>query len=454
MMGSLVAAIAAVSWASSCALTIRSGDGQVRSVTSYGFAGGNAAFNVSAAGVDVVQASMISHAVSNGRIVFVQVTTVTVNVADWANACHGNGCAGLVLYADPSDLLRTILEMLAWSYWVPQPGAFAALPIMVAVDDIGTVSSSDTVTMVNDVPALEQNPAARTLRSFQTMAAFSIVAVAYFFLAMLYLVRILQFVVDASWRFRRPPWLAIVTLLFCVLGYAVRGTRAANLAWFHEQGLSFPALIFFAYADFPLVAVARTVVTVIGTQTMDAQGQDRWLSRFYHCGSIIGLSIAATLCILVGIATGTQVIPFGVVATYLLFASHGMLYTLKQGWGIFWTVRQLHSQTRFGGGGDAVAERRRAVARGLCATWVMATLTLVSQVAVLAAQNTSPASFLIAYGASQVVGWVAGSALLTTFRPRPSAIDRFLTIRRILKRADGASPGHAKTAIRVSPAAN
>lgn len=429
MMLSVPAFAAIISTSVSFALTIRSEGGQLRTLASYGFASGNTTFNVSASPWPGIaqHPSMIS-AEARGRIVFVEVTTVTVNVANWANACDSNGCVGLVFYARPSSLLRTVLLLLAWSYWVPNPGAISTLPVCTVVDELGTVVPSDLVTMTADMSETERNPAAVALMLPSTIAFYGFVAVVYALLSMLYFGKLLQFVVNENGRLRKPPLPAAMTLCFFMLGYAVHSIRACNLAWSHEQGFSYPVLILFRYADCPLIAAGRTALALISTGLLEQQVKKRWVTTSVRFGFAVGLFATVGIFAIVGIATVTQVLPMGIVALYLIFLSHSIVYTVKQGISVLYVVRGLTSRRRQVGHADGAQTTGRKVAARLCATWTVATITLASHVVVLAVQNTSPLNFLIAFGISQVVGLISGSALLTTFHPKPSAVDRYMAL--------------------------
>lgn len=426
----LTAIVAVAIWAAplpSNALTIRSADGQVRSLSSYGFAMGNQTFNVSAPAwqADVERPTGIDQG-AHQRVVFVEMATVTVNVAEWADACARNGCAGLVLYVAPGSLLRTIVEMLAWSYWVPRPGAFATLPIVVAVDTVGAIGTSDIVVMASDRDTVEQNPAGIALRRAPVVILFSCIAAALVLLSLADIVRVLQFSVDDSWRVRAPPWPTTVNICFLVLSQVVRTIRAINIAWCREQGLPYAALVFVNHIDMPLSATARIALNVTVSRLMTAELSARPVLTAYYAVTAAGVLLTAAMYVVVDVASGTQVLPMGVIATHLFLLSTSILYTVTNAYPCWAVLPHICKSKRQGRLTPDASSTRRPIYIRLCSSWVMATLVLLSQLAVLAVQNTSPFHFLVAYGVSQVMAIVWAIPMLVAYRPKSSAIDRCL----------------------------
>ncbi|XXQ34953.1 Uncharacterized protein PBTT_05402 [Plasmodiophora brassicae] len=412
------------------ALTIRSAaTGQERALTSYGFALGNTTFDVSSTGV-LYSLSPENDAWS-GRILFVEVTTVTVNVADWANACQRNHCAGLVLHIAPSSLLRTLMQTLAWSYWVRQPGAFATLPIVVVVDDIGAVGASDDVVMAMSPGRIDANPAGAALRLPSIIGAFSCIAVSYFFIVALDALRVLQFAVDDQWKFRAPPWRAVITLVLLVLGHVVRVLRAANTAWYRERAFPYPVAVFITYAELPIMAAARTAMGSIISRSVEAQGHDRSLLMADRAAVVLAVLATIASYIALGIAAVTQVMPLGVVACYLLFLAPSIIYTLSQGYACFVLIMGLGEAPRQVGLASDAIEKRQSFGVRIGATWTIAMLMLALQLLVLAIQNVSPTYFLATQAASQVLGVLAAAATVVMFRPKSSAIGSRCYSRRV-----------------------
>ncbi|XXQ39830.1 Uncharacterized protein PBTT_10312 [Plasmodiophora brassicae] len=413
---------------SSQALTVQTVGGQPRTLSSYGFATGNTSFSVSAMPwfASGERPATLDAGVAN-RVVFVEVTTVTINVADWARACHGNACAGLVFYIEPSSLLRTIVQMLAWSYWTTaQSDAFASLPMLVVVDDVDAASvlSGRLVTMTSDRASVEQNPAAVALRLPSTIALFSFIAVAYVCIIVFDVVRVLQFVVDDKWRMRAPPWPVTLSIGVIMVAHVTRTIRAANLAWFHEQGISYPYLVLFTYLDLPITAMSRSSLNLTITRSLEAEGQDRSVLMADRLGSVVGLLITIAMFVIVLVAAGTEVLPMGVIATYLMLLAPSIIFSVSNGYACLVVVRRvLQGQRQAGLSASADALRgRRAVARRLGAAWSISTLLLASHLVVLAVQNVSPGHFLAAYGVSQIVGMFSATAMLIAYRPKSSAV--------------------------------
>ncbi|XXQ35629.1 Uncharacterized protein PBTT_04931 [Plasmodiophora brassicae] len=426
----LVTVIVAGLWATADALTIRSVDGHARSVTSYGFAMGNTTFNVTGAPflVDGLDRPSVIGADARNRVVFVKVTTVTVNVAEWASACNSNRCVGVVFHAPSSSLLHTTMEMLAWSYWVPQADAFATLPILAVADDIGTIDPSGAITMASDGAGIDRNPAAVALRLPSTAACFGVVAVGYAGIVVFETVRILQFVIDDKWKVRAPPWPPVISIFFLLLGHVVRTIRIVNVALFREQGLAYPALVFVSYIDMPIVAMSRAALNMNATLALEAYTRQRAKIIADRVAAVAGFLITTVMLIVVSVASSTQVLPMGVIETHLALLAPTIIYAFNNGFHCFVVVRQMVESRRRGTLTGQALIQRHALAVRICAAWTVSTLLLVSQLAVPVVQNRSPTDLLIASGASQAMSLFSTFSLLITYRPKLSAIDTCLKV--------------------------
>ncbi|SPR00914.1 Uncharacterized protein PBTT_09051 [Plasmodiophora brassicae] len=435
-------------------------DGNVRSVTSYGFAFENTTFNISSTavlalgGADAHLSSVGPHA--SNRIIVVEVNTVTVNVADWTRACRVNGCAGLVFHANPSSLLRTTLEIIAWSYWIPEVSPLASVPAVVVVDDLDGVSGNDVICMASDGPSVEANPASLALRRPSMIAAFTFTVIASGAIIVFIVFRILQFVVDDKWALRAPPRAAIVTLAAVFLGQAVRCVRAANIAWFHNQGLPFGALVLTSYLELPLISMVRVGIALIMTPSLAALGPDPSVLIADRIAVAAGTLIIVATFVVLGIAANTQVMPMGVVASYLFFGGALTIFSVNQGYACVAVTRQvLASQRQIGVGvSTALSGRRRVFATRLRISWLLGAMFIASHFVTLAVQDMSPTHFLAAHFVNQVCGLLAVSSLVATFRPEPSAMDNVLGKLRVGKvdSAMAVPSSEAKRTAIVAPA--
>ncbi|XXQ37358.1 Uncharacterized protein PBTT_07360 [Plasmodiophora brassicae] len=389
------AVVVGLATAGRLALTYDSG--RVVSYPAYPFAFGNVSFAV----------------VNASKVQFVEVTTVTVNVAALANACHD--CAGLVLYASSSSLLRTVLQYLAWVYR-PVP---TSLPILVVSDgfiDAGTaqVTLESGGASGNSVAIAVGHPAVTTLYTILTLIYIASLVFAVF--------RLLQYVVDETGKPRAPPVATAVILVGFIASQIIRIVKFQNTAWQQEQSITYPALVFVAYADFPIMCLSRVSLQVILSRSQDKTP----LAERVALPIIVAIMLAQV--VVVAMATVTQVMPMGIVATYFFFLATAILFATVQGYAIVCVGMLLLKSI-----GQSAAEiaKRKTLLRRMGSSWTIAVAYLLAQFIVLAVQNSSPMHFLVANALSQMIGCLAPVALMAALRPTPSKMGRFFSMKPI-----------------------
>ncbi|XXQ39781.1 Uncharacterized protein PBTT_10263 [Plasmodiophora brassicae] len=428
--------LAPLAWAllacgADAALMISSATGQGRTLTSYSLAFGNASFVVEAPAATWYPGRNVS-----GQVAVVEIRTFATSLADWADECTALGCVGLVLYVSgPGSQLQTMMQLTAWWYWVPHADTLARLPIVIAIDDVGDVAVGDTVRMSSTDP--DDNPAAAALLSPVTTNVFAGIAILNMANVLLAMARFLASIVDENGRWRRAPAPGLLAIVLIVASQMITAVKCANIAWRHDQGLPFNALVYTLVGNYPFSSLARLCISVaLKRAKQDGAEPAALLQAVVDRGvQVLAVSLIALMLVVSVASAVTETIPTGAVATWLLFLSTSVLFSVASSRDALAILKRLLVGSAQLGLPGAEYRARIDLRRRMATALALGYLFLACQVVFVCVQNRSPMHFLMAYAAQTTASSMQATSALYLVRVRSSRLDWWCTPPRLRRAA-------------------
>ncbi|XXQ38917.1 Membrane-associated protein [Plasmodiophora brassicae] len=362
---------------------------------------------------------------ASNRIVFVAVDVAAVDVLGWANECYRQQCAALAFYTASETLLQVSLELVAFQFVSSAP---LPVPVVVLGQD-----ESPNINWIREHPDAFvsitsggfANPSGAALTSWPTRLIWGLTSASYAGTVFAAVLKVLTFGIDHDGHLRRIPFLSMLTLS-CVIIQSVFGlVNFANVAFCSGQGLTYPALIYFTYADYAYNSLGRLG---IGFATMQANragsvsASQTWLQRGYVLST--SLLILATMVVpMVFAALGT--VPMGIVGVCVLFTVPSAIFSAMNSRSVGALLRTLRAGGANLGLSPEETKTRMQFMRRLAMAVLCGYLILFFQILFLAVQNLSPWAYLVVRALEKLSSSVQALYGVTLLRAKPSLLDNY-----------------------------
>ncbi|SPQ97286.1 unnamed protein product (mitochondrion) [Plasmodiophora brassicae] len=344
----------------------------------------------------------------------------------WADACQAVSCSGVMFINGAANQMHSYY---AYTFRLTSPTPFTNVPIVV-IDltqtpaFLATIASPRAVYLrirsgdFNEAQFQDENKPAIWWSKILTLVLclFSLLSCA---------IQLTRFLFDSEWRVRAIPLVPAIVIFLETLASSFRGLHALNTTLLKTRGLS---MGFTLYAELACMAFNYLSVGAVSYAAYESLTASEPPSLKRKLAMTIGLSFLGVLFI----ADQAQIIITAVTLTDLMDSTYlSLLYLLCDIAASFAFIifggrlaKQLHSTTTKLSSGERA--RREQFSRRVRLSGWMGFLVALTLILFAIFNSTSFDALNTLYWMIQDAFTLAGLVHVWAFRPRQSAVDKFL----------------------------